>query len=159
MSIMSRYFVKTVRPVSEPLQSFSKDGTETATWTQQDPQTHATSQETLQKRQEDHNIDASDGQVDEWEFHTYNADVIHLSFDERIRKLKISLQKHKQEIDSKHLSDDGEFLHRGMEAILQDILQLWSNEDTKLCNVHELRVLTQEALVMYKKRQELFWYS
>ena len=158
MSIMSRYFVQTVRPVSEPLQSFSKDGTETATWTQQDPQTHATSQETLQKRQEDHNIDASDGQVDEWEFHTYDADVIHLSFDERIRKLKISLKKHKEEIDSEHSSDNGKYLHRGMEAILQDILQLWSNEDTKLCNVNELRSITQKALAMFSDAERHFHY-
>ena len=98
------------------------------------------------------------GQVDEWEFHTYDADVIHLSFDERIRKLKISLKKHKEEIDSEHLSDNGEYLHRGMEAILQDILQLWSNEDTKLCNVNELRSITQQALAMFSDAERHFHY-
>ena len=144
MSIMNRYAVHCDPNLVE---AFPNHGTHTATWTQQDPQTHKTSQETLQN-----------GQVDEWEFHTYDADVIHLSFDERIRKLKISLQKYKQEIDSKHLSDDGEFLHRGMEAILQDILQLWSNEDTKLCNVDELRSITRQALDMYENAVQYFDY-
>ena len=158
MSIMSRYFVQTVRPVSEPLQSFSKDGTETATWTQQDPQTHATSQETLQKTKENHEIDKSEWVSYPESFHMYDANVARLSFDELMQNLKVSMGKFQEDIDSDNYVDE-EKLHEGMDNMLQDILQLWSNEDTKLCNVHELRVLTQEALVMYKKRHKLFWYS
>ena len=88
----------------------------------------------------------------------YDANVARLSFDELMQNLKVSMGKFQEDIDSDNYVDE-EKLHEGMDNMLQDILQLWSNEDTKLCNVHELRVLTQEALVMYKKRHKLFWYS
>ena len=52
---------------------FPGHGTQTATWRQQDPQTHETSRETLQQRQEIRGTDESDGQDDKHHFQQQNA--------------------------------------------------------------------------------------
>ena len=166
MSIMSLRGDYLVHCDHRMVTKFPEHDTQTATWRQQDSQAHETSQKTSQQRQEIRGIDESDGQDDKWDFHTYDAESIHLSFDKRIQNLKVSLKKHQQHIDSADVPDDSplkiwcakEFLHRGMEAISQDILQLWSNEDTKLCNVDELRSITQEALEMFSDAERHFHY-
>lgn len=89
-------------------------------------------------------------------FHDYDDDTARLSFDERIRNLKVSLEKFKKSLDGNRFDDTAG--HFAMDNMLQDILQLWTNEDTKFSDVNELRELTREVLVMYDCAAEKFYY-
>ena len=50
-------------------------------------QTHETLQEISQKTQEKNEIDKSDYHVHEYDYHTYNSELLRLSFDERMQNL------------------------------------------------------------------------
>lgn len=89
--------------------------------------------------------------------HDYNAEVASLSFDERMRNLKVSMHKLQEVLDGKRYFYE-ETGHEAMDKMFQDILQLWSNENIKICDVHELRLLTRKVLEMYDRVRDQYQF-